>query len=896
MIHRKIIFLWTMLAVVTGFSQEKIKQSINSNWQFYKGKAVTTEIENGKNIDWEDVNLPHSWNKFDVMDDQWGYYRGEGWYKKTVFVNPSWKNKSVYLYFEGASQTAEVYINGKKVGSHIGGYNFFSFPINDFLQFDNPEKGNQIVVKVDNSYNENIPPLDADFTFYGGIYRDVYLVATNEIHFDMSNKASDGVFVTTPSVSASSANFQLKGIVENASKVSKDIKITTKLFDENNVEVANITSDLKLKPNSKTEFKKLSKAIPNPKLWSPDQPTLYKAVSVILDKKTKQQLDLFSAPVGFRWFEFTADKGFFLNGKPTKLIGANRHQDYKDLANALPDALADKDMQLIKDMGGNFVRVAHYPQDPTVLETCDRIGLLAMVETPEVNRITETKEFEDNSLEMQREMIRQSFNHPSVIVWAYMNEILLRPRYDEKLAERQAYYKNVAALAQKLENLTREEDPSRYTMIPNHGAFDLYNSVGLTKIPMVVGWNLYQGWYSGEFGGLEKYLERHHQVLPDKPVVITEFGADADRRMRSQNPQKFDKTMEYAMLYHKHYLNAIENLDYVAGGTIWNLVEFNSEGRAESWPHMNNKGIISWDRIPKDAYYFYQARLSKKPVVSIGSKAWTHRSGVLASENDDFYAENLEVFSNEKEITLKVNGQTLGSQKTKEGSVIFKVPFKNGANLIEAYSASNENVKDFVSIDYTLYAPNLNSKKYPFENIRISLGDKRQYTDELTQQNWLPEQEYKVGSWGYVGGQVYKMPGNPQIPYGTNKLIKGTENDPIYQTQREGIEAFNFDVPDGKYEVTLYFAELVSGNTREALAYNLAEKSVKEEKAFRVFDVLVNGELFLENFGNQNYLEPEKAVDMKTTVFVKDGKGIRVDFKAKTGKTILNGIELKRIF
>ncbi|WP_426484887.1 glycoside hydrolase family 2 TIM barrel-domain containing protein [Flavobacterium sp. 2] len=893
---KKILLLGTLFCFLTGFSQEKIKQSINSNWQFYKGKLNQADLENTKTTIWEDVNLPHSWNKFDVMDDQWGYYRGEGWYKKTVYVNSQWKNKSVYLYFEGANQTTEVFINGKKVGSHIGGYTAFSFPINEFLQFENPEKGNQIVIKVDNSYNDDIPPLDADFTFYGGIYRDLYLIASDEVHFDMTNRASDGVFVTTPDVSATSAKFQVKGNIENNSKFSKEVIVISKLFDKNNLEVATFSSSLKLKSNSKTEFLQLSKTVQNPKLWSPDEPYLYKVVTVVLDKKTKEQLDLFSAPVGFRWFLFTADKGFFLNGKPTKLIGANRHQDYKDLANALPDVLAEKDMQLIKDMGGNFVRVAHYPQDPSVLEACDRIGLLAMVETPEVNRITETKAFEENSIEMQREMIRQSFNHPSVIVWAYMNEILLRPRYDDKSVERQNYYKNVAALAQKLENVTREEDPTRYTMLPNHGAFDLYNSVGLTKIPMIVGWNLYHGWYNGEFGGLEKFLENHHRVLPDKPMVITEFGADADRRMRSDNPKKFDKTMDYAMLYHKHYLNAIENLDYVAGGTIWNLVEFNSEGRAESWPHMNNKGIISWDRIPKDAYYFYQARLLKKPVVSIGSKSWTNRSGVLTSENESVFYQDLEVFSNGNEITLKVNGQNLGSQKTKEGSTIFKVPFKNGNNIVEAFSTSNESVKDFASIHFTLYAPNLSSTKYPFENIRISLGDQRQFTEELTQQNWLPEQAYTKGSWGYVGGQAYKMHGNPQIPYGTNKLIKGTENDPIYQTQREGIEAFNFDVPDGKYELILYFAEFLSGNTREALAYNLAEKSQKEEKAFRVFDVLVNGQLFLENFGNNNYLEPEKAVDMKTTIYVKDGKGIQVDFKQKTGKTILNGIELKRIF
>lgn len=896
MIQKKIFHIILLFFFITVSGQEKIKQSINSNWQFYKGNSIITNLEKEKKTDWEDVNLPHTWNTKDVMDDQWGYYRGEGWYKKTLFVNPSWKSKSVYLYFEGASQTTEVYINGKKVGSHIGGYNAFSFLINDYLQFENPEKGNEIVIKVDNSHNEDIPPLEADFTFYGGIYRDLYLIASNQIHFDTDNVASDGVFITTPEVSASSAKIQIKGAIENKSNFTKQLKVTTTLYGADNAVITNIISEIKVKSNSKIDFKQLSNVIKNPKLWSPEHPYLYKVISVISDKKTQEELDQFSAPVGFRWFEFTGDKGFILNGKPMKLIGANRHQDYKDLGNALPDALAEKDMQLIKEMGGNFVRVAHYPQDQSVLEACDRLGLLALVETPQINRITETSAFEANSLLMQKEMIRQNFNHPSIIVWAYMNEILVHPRYDQNSEQRTLYYQNLAKLAQKLEDLTREEDPSRYTMIPNHGDFDLYNKVGLTKIPMIVGWNLYAGWYGGEFPDLEIFLEKHHKILPEKPVVITEFGADADRRMRSHSPERFDKSMDYAMLYHKHYLNAIQNLDYVAGGTIWNLVEFNSEGRSDSWPHMNNKGIVSWDRIPKDAYYFYQARLLNKPVVTIGSKNWVNRSGILISEKDTVYYENLEIFSNEPEVSLKVNGQNLGNQLVKKGSAIFRVPFKNGNNLIEASSVSNESIKDFATIHYTIYAPNLKSTKVTFESIRVSLGDKRQFTDELTQQNWLPEQPYQKGSWGYVGGNIYKLPGNPLMPYGTNKLIKGTENDPIYQTQREEIEAFNFDVPDGKYELVFYFAEFITGNTREALIYNLIEKTHKEEKAFRIFDVLVNNKIFLENFGNNNYLEPEKAVSIKTTVDVKDGKGIHIDFRKKTGKTILNGIELKKIF
>lgn len=894
MVKKLAVIFFTCFTAFAGYSQQRIKQSINSNWSFYKGALKLSQLTD-TSLNWRTVNVPHSWNTEDVMDDTPGYYRGETWYKKTVFISPSWKNKTVSLYFEGANQTTEVYVNGRKVGDHIGGYTAFSFVLNAYLQFDHPEKGNEIWVKVDNSYNDNIPPLTADFTFFGGIYRDVYLIAANPVHFDMGNLASDGVFITTPMVSAQSANVKLNGVIENAGNETKDVEVISTLYDGNGKKLSEKITGYKPKSNQKTSFEQTLPAITNPILWSPDNPYLYKLVSVISDKKTKEQLDLFSTAVGFRWFKFTADEGFFINGKHLKLVGANRHQDYKDMANALPDALHDRDMQLLKEMGGNFVRIAHYPQDPAVLEACDRLGILAWVETPEVNRITETEAFAENSLHMQREMIRQNYNHPSVIIWAFMNEVLLRPRYDEKTKERATYIKEVAALAQRLEDLTRKEDPTRYTSIAFHGNFDAYYDSGLTNIPMIIGWNLYSGWYGGKFKDLEGFLAKSHKILPDKPIIITEFGADADRRLHAKEPIKFDKSMEYAMEYHKHYLHAIDSLPYLAGAAIWNLVEFNSEGRAESWPHINYKGIMSWDRKAKPAYFLYQADLLKKPMVAIASKNWTVRSGVLANDADSVYMENVEVFSNQREITMVVNGKSLGSKRTKNTSAIFSVPFRDGRNDLQAFATNNHQVEDLAEVDFTIQSPDLKSKKHPFKSIRVSLGDQREFTDELLHQSWLPEQPYFKGGWGYVGGEVFKEKG--LLPYGTGKLIKGTLNDPIYQTQRVGLDAFVLDVPDGEYEVSLHFAEFLSGQQQKTLAYNLGgEVSQKEEKASRDFDVNINGNPFLQDFGNNNYLVPEQAIQKKTTITVLNGEGLHINFMAKSGQAILNAIEVKKIF
>ena len=507
-----------LLAATSLKAQERIKKTINTNWNFHKGDIngfPKTKIA----VNWEKVNIPHTWNVIDVTDDEPGYYRGIGWYQKNVVIPSSWKNKDIYIYFEGASQVAEVFINGKSIGSHIGGYTFFSLPISDAVNFDQP---NNISIKVNNEYNEDIPPLSADFTFYGGIYRDVYLVAVNKVHFDMDNHASKGVFVSTPKVTKEQASVLVKGILSNTSSSKQSLIIYSQIFDASGNKIAEKQDKIKAGATADQAFEQSIPFIKNPNLWSPNSPYLYRIVSQIKDAKTGNLLDEVSNPLGFRWFSFDADKGFFLNGEHVKLIGTNRHQDFKDLGNALPDALHVRDMELLKAMGGNFLRISHYPQDPEILEACDRLGILTSVEIPIVNAITESQAFTDNCLSMMTEMIRQDYNHPSVIIWAYMNEVLLRPRYEKGSENQENYFKAIAKLAQQLKDLTRKEDPSRYSMIPCHGDFNLYKRVGLTQIPDILGWNLYQGWYSGKSEDFAKYLDKNHEVIPTKPLIITE--------------------------------------------------------------------------------------------------------------------------------------------------------------------------------------------------------------------------------------------------------------------------------------------------------------------------------------------------------------------------------------
>ncbi len=892
---RKIISLigCSILISLNSFAQVRVKESINTQWNFHKGDIPDFTSKKTDDISWEKVNLPHTWNAKDVNDDEPGYYRGIGWYKKTIHIPASWKNKEVYVFFEGASQTAEVFVNGKSVGNHIGGYNFFSFPISDFIKTGD----NELQVKVNNANNEDIPPLSADFTFFGGIYRDVYLIAVNKIHFNMDDDASKGVFISTPNVSANLASVNIKGSFVNIGNSNAGVIVNSQIFDSKGNKIAEKTSSFKSSKGEKSDFTQQFEKIVKPNLWSPEIPYLYRMLTQIKDKKTGELLDEVSNPLGFRWFSFDADKGFFLNGKSIKLIGTSRHQDFKDMGNALPDALHIRDIQLLKDMGANFLRIAHYPQDPEILEACDRLGILASVETPIVNAITETKAFADNCKMMQVEMIKQNYNHPSLIIWAYMNEVLLRPRYEKGSEQQEDYFKAIAKLAKELNDLTKKEDPSRYTMIPCHGSFDLYNMVGLTQIPDVVGWNLYQGWYSGNLDGFASYLDNHHKELPDKPMIVTEYGADADPRINNPNPVRFDKSQEYSNLYHQVYLKAMLERPFVAGGAIWNLADFNSEQRSDTNPHTNNKGINTADRQHKDTYYFYQSHLLKTPFIKIGSRERDLRAGISDEPNALVHHEMVEVYSNQPHVVLKLNGQILGNVIPDFNVAKFNVPFKDGINQLEAITlVKGKEVIDFAEINYQILPQNLKSDLKPFSILNVSLGDPRYYTDKTLQEVWLPEQAYRKGSWGYIGGDIFKMKNSGRQSFGSDKNILGTDEDAIYETQREDIKQFKADVPDGVYELTLDFAELLSDKEKEGLAYNLSATATNEKLTERSFDVLVNGNLVLEALGTKNYLVPEKAYSAKIKVLVKENKGLTIDFKTIEGKPILNGLQLRKIY
>lgn len=887
---KKIVFTLAFSFLLLNVFAQRNSYTINEQWKFAKGdveEAATTDFNDS---DWEEVHLPHTWNNEDAIDEEPGYYRGKSWYRKGVFVGKETENKQVYIYFEGANQVTTLWVNGEYIGEHEGGYTRFAFNVTDAL---NVGEMNQFSIQVDNAHDDMIIPLSADFTFFGGIYRDVYLTITEEVHLSLAKYASSGVYISTPEVSEDSAEIKIEALVDNFSGETKTALIQHILYSPEGEKLAESSNPLWVNSGTTGNSDIQYISLENPELWSPDTPHLYQVVTKVYDENGDILWDEMSNPVGIRWFEFDAENGFFLNGESLKLIGTNRHQGYENQGNALRDEMHVRDVKLLKEMGGNFLRVSHYPQDPVIMEMCDRLGIITSVEIPSVNRITESEEFFENSAEMAREMIHQNYNHPSVMIWNYMNEIMLRPPYDSDSEEYDAYADSVAEYGKNLEKLIREEDPSRRTMLVFHGALSAYEKAQLVELPQLVGWNLYQGWYGGEFEGFDGFLDNFHEKYPEIPVFVSEYGAGADPRLHSFEPERFDFTIEYANEYHEHYLKAIMERPFVNGANIWNLNDFHSEYRGDAVPNINSKGITTLSREWKDTYRLYKARFSDDNVVLLGNKNWIYRGGI-ADENGVTIQPN-KVYTNAESVEFIHNGNSLGKKAVNDNIAEFDVPFINGMNNLEAVATFNgTTVRDLVQVNFS-QVPGTFTPETEFTELNVTLGSKRYFEDDVADMVWIPEKPYNIGSWGFIGGET-KRPGTRFGSLPASDIdIKNTDQDPIFQTQREGIEGFKMDVEQGKYAVYLYLAELDSENESETLAYNLGNDQISEEVQARVFDILINGNLVLDNLDLANHVGAGQAVIKKFMVEAEGNEGIDIKFHPERGKPVLNAIRVYKV-
>ncbi len=847
-------------------TKPRLKLKINENWEFITDEltdeqALLNISENAKII-----SLPHTWNKNDLLDSV-TYKRGKFQYNKKLNINRSFKNKKLFLHFEGVNQIADIYINSKFVQQHKGGYTAFTVEITDYILYGNNQE-NILSVVVDNRFNKNIPPLSADFNFHGGIYRDVYFIATNPVHFSLSDFGSKGIYISTPEVSETGATVKVEGLIENQSEDKKNIVVTNTVTDKNGNEVCRFSSDLSINAHEDVSFSSTSSTITNPQLWSPNQPNLY-SVSTELFEDGKL-IDKVNNPLGFRYFSFDAQKGVFLNGKHIKLMGSNRHQDFANLGNALPDSLHIADLEIAKNAGFNFIRLAHYPQSPVVLNKADELGLIVWEEIPIVNYVTASQEFKENSELMLKEMIYQHFNHPSILIWGYMNEVFLHDADGERgtiMNFPEKYLNWTVAFAKSLDSLAHVLDPSRFTAITNHQNH-LYDETGINNIPDIVGYNLYQGWYFGKAESFGKFIDNEHAKYPERRFILSEYGAGSDISLHTKKPERFDFTMEFQQKFLEDYFTMIMERPFIGAASIWAQNDFRSDTRGDSRPKINQKGLLTLNREYKDSYFLYKANLNPEPMVYIASKNYIKRSGILKSGHSQV-KQIVKVYSNIKQVELFVNGKSLGKKSTdNHNKAMWEVPFNNGTNVLVAkVNTQGEIFSDELEIDF-LYRPEiLKDTAIPFTSLRINVGSNAEYIDDdgLT---WLADQKYLKGSFGYISGEFAKLAKSP---------ILKTKDTPLYYSFNEGIKAYKIDVPDGKYELELHFIdnENINSGKREFSV------TINNKKVENLLDIV-------GTFG-QN-----KAVIKKYTFEVKDNQSIKITFNKISGVPVLSAIKLEK--
>lgn len=867
--HKLLFLLLSMSCLM--LAQPRHRQTINEVWQFHKGEVTDGAMPGLDDSRWEVVDIPHTWNIADIEDDPYGWYRGIGWYRKHLRVEPRMKGKRLYLCFEAANQVSAVYVNGKPAGrEHIGGYTPFAYEITGLV---NEGGDNVVAVRVDNAYNEEIAPLLADYVFFGGIYRDVYLLETGQTHFDVLNSGT-GVFIRTPHVSTDKGTVEIRADISMGAIDGKPVTMTHTVIGRDRKPVASVSEKVKAKTGEKVTVAAKSLTIKCPALWSPDDPYLYAVVSELKDA-AGVVLDKVENPLGFRWFRFDSDRGFFLNGKPLKLIGTNRHQDYVGYGNALTDDMHRYDMQMIKDLGTNCLRISHYPHDPSVLEMCDRMGLIAFEEIPIIDYITQSEEYLENCKSQISEMIRRDYNHPCIVAWNGSNEstVMRPPKMIDN--DNARYERDLAHFFKALDEHIRKEDDSRYTMIVHCGDARHNKDAGF-HVADLIGYNKYEGWYENDYQNIWNVLRSFKTIDPQHPFFLTEYGAGADYRVRTFEPRKFDHSVEYQVLYNKEHLDAVYGLDFISGSTIWNLADFYSEGRGETQPHINNKGLLTLDRRPKDSFYYFKTRLSKEPYAVIPSKIWTSRGGREDGDGVSTCTQPVEIFANTPEVELFLNGRSLGVKAVEQYCATFDVPFTDGENRLELKSDQGR-ITDFLKINFQLQPYNLKSDKMLFKELAINVGSHFYFIDD-TKNNyiWLPDQPYQKGSWGYTSGERYIRDLKNGL-VGSRNNITGTTAEPLFQTQIVGLPAYRVDVPEGNYEVTLLFSELMNDSTR-------------------VFDVHVNDRPVMQGLNLYKRYGANRAISKRFEATVENDEGLTVLFSAVQGLPVLNGIVIRKIY
>ena len=605
--------------------------NFNSHWQFTKPGTAPVA-----------VTLPHTWNAADGTDGGNDYFRGTCTYTKEFAAPAHADDEEVWLEFEGAAMTAVVTLNNQELTRHAGGYSTFRVNLTPALAAQNT-----LTVAVDNSANRTVYPQKADFTFYGGLYRDVHILIVPHSHFALDNHGAPALRVTPEvsddrhsaavTVEAACENppdgtevlFAIEGVGEQTAAVQGGKAVT--VFHMENVHLWDGVAD----------------------------PYLYSVAASLPGG------DAVAVHFGCRKIDFKPDTGFWLNGRNVRLVGAARHQDRAGLGNALTAAEHEEDMQILRDMGANTVRLAHYQHAQYFYDLCDKYGLVAWAEIPYITE--HLPEATANTLSQMEELVLQNYNHPSIICWGLSNEITVTTGVTE----------NLTANHRLLNDLCHRLDATRPTTMAH--AFMLDPNDPFVQLPDICSYNLYYGWYLGELQQNDEFFDTFHKNHPDRVIGLSEFGADANPAYQSARPERGDWSESYQAVYHEHMLKMWSERPYIWAMHIWNGFDFGADGRGEGGkPGQNQKGLVTFDRkTKKDAYFIYKAYLSSDPFVHLCGRRYAHRTERQTE---------IKVYSNQPRVTLFVDGKEFAAQ---DGDKIFKfiVPI-SGTHEIKAVAGS----------------------------------------------------------------------------------------------------------------------------------------------------------------------------------------------------------------
>nr|WP_321027828.1 glycoside hydrolase family 2 TIM barrel-domain containing protein [Bacteroides sp.] len=657
-----------VLFMLYGMSMFAQRQDIllNNDWNF----RFSHQVQKGTEVR---VDLPHTWNAQDALSGKIDYKRGIGNYEKNLFIRSEWKGKRLFIRFEGVNNIADVFVNRRHIGEHRGGYGAFIFEITGKVEYG---KENSILVRVNNGEQLDIMPLVGDFNFYGGIYRDVHLLITDETCISPLNYASPGVRLIQDSVSHKYAKVRAVVDLSNGDSGNREVELNVRLLDGQRV-VKEGTKKVNLSGNAAMQ-QEFTFEIDQPHLWNGRQdPFLYQAEVTL--SRNGQMVDRVTQPLGLRFYRIDPDKGFFLNGKHLPLQGVCRHQDRSEVGNALRPQHHEEDAALMLEMGVNAVRLAHYPQATYFYDLMDKNGIIVWAEIPFVGPggyndkgFVDLPAFRANGKEQLKELIRQHYNHPSICVWGLFNELT-------ELGDNPVEY------IKELNVLAHQEDPTRLTTPASNQMGDL------NFITDAIAWNRYDGWYGGTPADLGKWLDRMHKDHPEICIAISEYGAGASIYHQQDSlvktvPTSWWHPENWQTYYHIENWKTISSRPYVWGSFVWNMFDFGAAHRTEGdRPGINDKGLVTFDRkVRKDAFYFYKANWNgEEPMLYLTGKRNTARTQRL---------QTIIAFTNLSGAELFVNGKSYG-KATPDSYAILEwknVELQPGENEIKVVSTNKK--------------------------------------------------------------------------------------------------------------------------------------------------------------------------------------------------------------